>query len=59
MQEPEVVIDPADTSRRHDFRKQHLVVLGERVLYEACDRAEALVWLDGFMHGQRAVLTET
>lgn len=52
--EPEVIIDPADTTRRHDFRKQHLVVLDGRVLYEAQDRAEALVWLDGYRAGKAA-----
>ncbi len=54
--EPQVILSPDDTTRRHESRKDHLVKLGDTVLYEASDRAEALTWRDGFVAGTRLLV---
>ena len=49
-----VMEDPNDGTRRHVFRRQHLVLLDGKEVYLAGDRPEALVFAQGLELGLKS-----
>jgi len=51
MDRVEVIENPDDGTRRHTFRREHLVKLDGVTVYLAGDRSEALVFAEGLRLG--------